>query len=82
MPGIVPKIESKYVRVREQALYFLLVWEETAGIGATINRLVEGLDRCGMKNIVSEYDGVVLILEEAALLRCNQTLGLPPLMLL
>ncbi|XP_022102442.1 uncharacterized protein LOC110985612 isoform X2 [Acanthaster planci] len=52
MPGIVPKIESKYVRVREQALYFLLVWEETAGIGATINRLVEGLERCGMKQIV------------------------------
>ncbi|XP_038066739.1 uncharacterized protein LOC119736802 [Patiria miniata] len=52
MAGIVPKIESKYVRVREQALYFLLVWEETAGIGATINRLVEGLELCGMKQIV------------------------------
>ncbi|XP_033630519.1 uncharacterized protein LOC117292538 isoform X1 [Asterias rubens] len=52
MPGVIPKIESKYARVREQALYFLLMWEETSGIGATINRLVEGLDRCGMKQIV------------------------------
>ena len=47
--GFVVKIETKYDKVREQALYSLLLWEETSGVAATEKRLLDALDYCGMK---------------------------------
>ncbi|XP_030855370.1 uncharacterized protein LOC581850 [Strongylocentrotus purpuratus] len=47
--GFVVKIETKYEKVREQALYSLLIWEETSGVAATEKRLIDALDYCGMK---------------------------------
>lgn len=47
--GFVVKIETKYEKIREQALYSLLIWEETSGVAATEKRLIDALDYCGMK---------------------------------
>ncbi|KAJ8037865.1 hypothetical protein HOLleu_18792 [Holothuria leucospilota] len=47
--GFVPKIETKYSRIREQALYSLLLWEDSSGISATERRLLDGLQALQMK---------------------------------
>ncbi|XP_041473152.1 uncharacterized protein LOC121422285 isoform X1 [Lytechinus variegatus] len=51
--GFIPKIENKYAKVREQALYSLLIWEETSGVAATEKRLLDALDYCSMKNTIA-----------------------------
>lgn len=53
MGGSIPRIESKYVRLREQALYSLLMWEDTSGVAATQKRLMDALDACGMKRALA-----------------------------
>ena len=55
MGGSIPRIESKYVRLREQALYSLLMWEDTSGVAATQKRLMDALDACGMKRALGEF---------------------------
>lgn len=54
--GFVVKIETKYEKVREQALYSLLIWEETSGVAATEKRLIDALDYCGMKWAIGMSD--------------------------
>ncbi|XP_054762682.2 uncharacterized protein LOC129269235 [Lytechinus pictus] len=51
--GFITKIENKYAKVREQALYSLLIWEETSGVAATEKRLLDALDYCSMKNTIA-----------------------------
>ncbi|XP_033108010.1 uncharacterized protein LOC117109728 isoform X2 [Anneissia japonica] len=55
----IPKVEAKYVRVREQALFCLLLWEKTAGASATGRRLLEALEACDMKRAVAYVRKVV-----------------------
>ncbi|PIK57586.1 hypothetical protein BSL78_05494 [Apostichopus japonicus] len=47
--GFVPKVETKYNKVREQALYSLILWEDSSGIAATERRLLDGLQALQMK---------------------------------
>ena len=54
MGGIIPKVETKYVRLREQALYSLLIWEDTSGVAATEKRLMDALEACGMKRTIGK----------------------------
>ncbi|XP_071954732.1 uncharacterized protein [Antedon mediterranea] len=55
----VPKIEAKYVRIREQALYCLLLWEQTAGAQATGRRLIDAIEACDMKRTAAHVRKVV-----------------------
>ncbi|XP_070574048.1 uncharacterized protein [Ptychodera flava] len=50
MKSMIPIIQDRYPdKLREQALYMLLMWEERDGIGANGRRLTQLLEMCNMR---------------------------------
>ncbi|XP_002732842.1 uncharacterized protein LOC100375208 [Saccoglossus kowalevskii] len=57
---MIPLIQDRYPeKLREQALFMLLMWEEQDGIGANPKRLIEILESCNMRAAADSADTII-----------------------
>lgn len=60
MGRLIPLIQDRYPeKLREQALYMLLLWEEQDGIGANPKRLIQILESCNMPGAADCVDTII-----------------------
>ncbi|XP_077982845.1 uncharacterized protein LOC144437713 [Glandiceps talaboti] len=60
MKTLIPMIQDRYPdKLREQALYMLLLWEERDGIGANGRRLTELLETCNMRGAAENVEVIM-----------------------